>query len=222
MPLFFFAAPPALPPPILRQTLPSGVHLIVVPRPDARLVALEIRVRGAGSGTETPTENGLSHAVEHMVFKGNDANAPGAFDAAFERMGGEVSAQTDRVSTAYRVTVLPEHAVAALTLLVQMMTKPAFRAADWEHERTVIVREMGVAQSDAAKRGLQSVAQTAYPDAPGQPIMGSAANVARFTADDLRTFHAAHYLPPRFTVSVCGATTTEAVMATLGRCCRRF
>lgn len=220
MPLCLFApalvAAPVPAAPIVRRTLPSGVHLIVAPRPDARLVALEIRVRGAGSGAETAEENGLAHAIEHMVFKGSGDSAPGAFDAAFERMGGEVSAQTDRVSTAYRVVVLPEHAEAALTLLLQMLTKPALRDSDWARERTVIEREMGVAQSDPVKQGLQALAQTAYPnDAHGQPIMGSPANVARFSANDLRAFHAAHYLPAHFTVSVCGAVSADAVAKVL-------
>ncbi|MBC8143515.1 MAG: insulinase family protein, partial [Armatimonadetes bacterium] len=104
-PAIVAALPPAPIASVTRQTLASGVHLLVAPRPDARLVAIEVRVRGAGSAGESPTENGLSHALEHMIFKGGDGDAPGAFDAAFERMGGEVVAQTDRVSTAYRVTV---------------------------------------------------------------------------------------------------------------------
>ncbi len=210
-PALIAASPSALAVPAVRQTLPSGVRLLVVPRPDARLVAIEIRVRGAGSASETPTENGLSHALEHMVFKGNDTDAPGAFDAALERMGGEVIALTDRVSTAYRVTVLPEHFEAALVLMLRMLTKPALRDADWNRERTVILREMGVAQSDGARQGMQMMAQTAYPGDPhGQPIMGSMANVTQFTAADLRAFHTAHYAPAQFTVSVCGAVSADA------------
>ncbi|MBC8142494.1 MAG: insulinase family protein, partial [Armatimonadetes bacterium] len=132
----------------------------------------------------------------------------------FERMGGEVVAQTDRASTAYRVTVLPEHFPNALALLVRMLTKPALRESDWNVERAVILREKGVAQSDGVKLGMQLMAETAHSavnSAHGQPIMGSLANVTRFAASDLRTFHAAHYAPTQFTVAVCGAVTADAV-----------
>ena len=185
--------------------------MIVSPRPNTRLVAVEVRVRDAGSAHESPAENGLAHAVEHLVFKGGDA--PGVFDARFERMGGEVVAQTSRDATAYRVTVLPEHAVAAINLLGEMLMRPRFRDADWNAERTVIGREMRVAQSDARKQGLQCVATGTHTtgDALAQPIMGSPANLARFTAADLQAFHAAHYTPANLVVAVCGAVDADTV-----------
>jgi predicted Zn-dependent peptidase len=212
------AAPPTPATGVVRQVLPSGVHLIVSPRPAARLVAIEIRVRGVGSGHETPEENGLAHAVEHMLFKGTDAKTPGAFDGEFERMGGEASAQTFRDGTAFRVCVLPERWKDALTTWSELLQKPAFREADWATERTIILREMNVAQSETAKLGLQTLASIAYPaaDPYAQPLMGSRANVERFTAGDLRAFHAKRYVPANLTIAVSGPVTAEEVASVVG------
>ncbi len=204
------AAPPT---PVVRQVLPSGIHLIVSPRPNARLVAIEIRVRGAGSAQESPEENGLAHAVEHLLFKGTESQGPGSFDARFENSGGEAFAQTLRDGTAFRVCVFPEQWKGALTTWSELLQKPALREADWATERTVISREMSVAQSETTKLGLQTLATVAYPpgDPYRQPLMGSVANVERFTAGDLRAFHARRYRPENLTIAVSGPVTTEEV-----------
>lgn len=151
-----------------------------------------------------------------MVFKGTDARTPGAFDREFERMGGEASAQTTRDATVFRVTVLPERWKDALAVWGEMLAKPAFRDADWLAERAVIRREIGVAQSDATKLGLQTLSETAYPDGDPfrQPIMGGPANIDRFTPSDLRTFHAARYAAANLTVVICGPVSAlEAASA---------
>ena len=210
------AAPvPSSKSPVVSQTLASGAHLIVSPHPTASLVAIEIRVRGTGSANETPEENGLSHAVEHMVFKGTADQLPGAFDEAFERMGGEASAQTGRDATAYRVTVLPDKWRDALKQLGVMLHHPAFRDDDWTRERQVIESEMRVALSDPTRTGLQLLSGVAYPDNDPyrQPLMGTAANVARFSADDLRTFHQKHYQSADITVVIAGAVTPNEARA---------
>ncbi|MBC8136440.1 MAG: insulinase family protein [Fibrella sp.] len=205
-------APPPVTP-VVRQVLPSGIHLLVSPRPNARLVAIEIRVRGAGSGQETSDENGLAHAVEHMLFKGTESQPAGAFDARFERMGGEAFAQTLRDGTAFRVCVLPERWKDALATWGELLQKPAFRETDWAMERIVILREMNVAQSETAKLGLQALATIAYApnDSYSRPLMGSRANVERFTANDLRAFHTKRYQPANLTVAVSGPVTAEEV-----------
>lgn len=208
------AAPPPTGP-VVRQVLPSGIHLLVSPRPDARLVAIEIRVRGTGSAQETPSENGLAHAVEHMVFKGTESKVPGAFDAQFERMGGEASAQTLRDCTAFRVCVFPDQWKNALTTWGEMLQKPAFREADWATERTIILREMNVAQSETTKLGQQTLATIAYPtnDPYSQPLMGSRDNLERFTASDLKAFHAKQYRSANLTIAISGPVTAEEVAA---------
>ena len=76
---------PAEPPTIVRKNLTGGPRLIVAEKPESSLVALEIRVRGAGTDTETPENNGVAHAIEHMVFKGSMLRPPGSYDAEIER-----------------------------------------------------------------------------------------------------------------------------------------
>ena len=204
-----------MPDTVSRETLPSGLHLIVSPRPEASLVAIEIRVRGAGSSYETAPENGLAHAVEHMVFKGTADKPVGTFDKAFESMGGEASAQTFRDGTAFRVSVFPERWKDSLTTWAELLQKPAFRESDWTQERLVILREMCVAQSDTTKLGLQTLASLAYPapDSYGQPLIGSRSHVEQFAVDDLKRFHTSHYQTSNLTITITGPVITNDVKA---------
>ena len=196
----------------------SGARLLVAARPASDVVAIDLRVRGAGSAAESAANSGAAHFVEHLVFKGGGAPdaPPGALDAAFESLGGEVGAQTSRDFVTYSITVPEKNWKAALRLLGSMLLSPAFRPADVEAERAVIRREMAVARGDARRLGIGALAGAAFPvgDPYRLPLMGTEQSIGKLTDADLRAFHAAHYRPGRFTLAV-------AVPSPSKRCGRR-
>ncbi|GAB4466475.1 MAG: pitrilysin family protein [Armatimonadaceae bacterium] len=195
-----------------RWTLPTGMNLIVAERSHSPLVAIVLRVRG-GSGVETPAENGLAHFVEHLVFKGGGNRKPGDLDRAMEQLGGEISARTTREFTEFSVALPAENLAEALPLLAALVREPEFRPADLAQERTVIQAEQKAAQADAAKLGFQQINRVLYrADEPySQPLMGTAENVSRFTADDLRRFWQRWYHPGNMVLVVTGGVRAGEV-----------
>jgi len=183
----------------------------VAVRPGAQVVALDLRVRGAGSAADTAGQSGAAHFVEHLTFRGAASDAPGALDAAFEALGGEASAHTSRDFVTYAVTVPKANWKEALAQLVHLVRAPAFRPGDVEAERAVILAEMALARGDTRRAGIGALAGAAFPEGDPYrlPLMGDARNVQSLTADDLRAFHAAHYLPANITLTIAGDVPPE-------------
>jgi zinc protease len=197
-------AVPVTPVPV-REALPGGLRLIVEERPGSALTALEIRVR-AGSGAETAENNGVAHALEHMVFRGSDARAPGAIDREIERLGGDLSARTTRDDTKYAAILPSARWRDGLGLIAELLQTPTFPAEQWEREKTVIRAEMAVALTDPTRSGFARVASAVYaPSDPYQlPLLGTSEAVNRLTSEDLRTFWKAWYRPENITVVIVG------------------
>ena len=204
--------PPKNPPGILRETLPSGLRLVVAERPRAALTAILLRV-GVGSGSETPENNGSAHAIEHLIFKGGKDSKPGDRDLVIERLGGEFSARTTRDFTEFSTTVLGGNTAAALKVVADLVREPAFRADDWERERQVIRAEMAAARSDVARIGYGQIAAALYgPDSPYRlPLMGTPEGLERLTVDSLRAFWQTWYQPENITLVVVGPMSGEEV-----------
>ena len=212
------AVMPASPPPY-RRTLPSGVHLIVAPVAGAAQTAIEVRVR-VGSAYETPETNGLSHLIEHMVFKGTTTGKPGDIDRAIEALGGDqLTARTSRDSTRFATVVPNAQCNAALGIIADMLLHPAFRPDDLANEKSVIEGEMAQTNSLPDRISYSDLATLAFAsdDADRLPIMGPPANLDRFTADDLRAFWTVWYRPENLTVVVVGGAPADAVTQAVGR-----
>lgn len=210
------AAPPAPdpdadPPGVQRRVLPSGLRVVVVPRPAADVVALDLRVRSGSA--DAPAA--VAHVLEHLVFKGTADRAPGAIDAAVERLGGELGARTFRDATQYAVTVPGGVWRDALALISEMLLRPALRPADLDAERPVLRDEMALAASDPVRAGVAAlVARLFAADPPyRQPLMGEPDDLARVDADALRAFHAVAYRPERMSLVVVGPVDPDEVFA---------
>jgi zinc protease len=178
-------------------------------------VAIEVRVRGAGPASETDADSGAAHFIEHLVFKGTADRMPGTLDAAVEALGGEITAYTQRDATRFAVTVPAANWRPALALLAEMLQRPAFRPADVEAERAVVLAEKAVAKGDAYRSGLAALCAAAFaaPDPYRLPLLGGDESVRRLTAADLRAFHARLYRPDNLTVAVAGPVTADEVQA---------
>ncbi len=206
---------PVAAPTIVRRTLPSGLHVILALKRDTPLVAVDLRVRGAGPATETTDNNGVAHFIEHLVFKGSVDQRPGDVDAAIEARGGELSARTTRDATQFATVVRASSWRAATAILAQMTLRPAFRAADMEAERAVILQETATAEAEPLRNGLSRLAASVFaPDSPYRlPLMGPEENIRRFTPGEVRAYWRAHYQPAQMTLTLVGDVNPADVWA---------
>ena len=204
--------PQAAPISLVRQTLPGGLRLVVAERPDAEVVALDLRVQ-VGIADETPTTAGMAHAIEHLVFKGTADRLPGQLDGAVEALGSELTARTTRDFTQFQASASRDAWKPVLAELAGMVFKPAFRQDDWAAERAVIRAELAIHRSETARAGLAGLLERLWaPEEPyGWSLMGSAAGLQKYAADDLHVFYQKHYVPSKMVLVVAGPVKAEEV-----------
>src|SRR5438105_4424540 len=124
----------------LQQTLPNGLNVIGEISPSARSVAIGFFVR-TGSRDETPAECGVSHFLEHMVFKGTPRRSALDVNRDFDRIGAQYNAFTSEENTVFYAAVLPEYVPQAVDILADIL-RPSLRTDDFEMEKNVIIEEI--------------------------------------------------------------------------------
>ena len=198
----------------LCDTLDNGLRVISVPMPHHHSAEVMIYI-GVGSRHETAHKAGVSHFLEHMLFKGTaDFPTSLALERAFEAIGGSANAATDSETTCFHSRVHPDHVATGIALFGSMMQRPLFK--DMEMERRVILEE---AMGDLNESGRQInsdniVASLLYPDHPlGQPTVGNRPAIERLTLRQLQQHHAAYYTPHNAVLTVAGPVAHEKVMA---------
>jgi zinc protease len=204
-----------------REVLPNGVVTIVQEHRAADVGAVQLWMR-VGGRDERPDELGLSHYLEHMLFKGTPTRPPGSIDQLIEGLGGTTNAFTSYDFTHFDVVVPAAHARAALDLLADIAVNAAFVPAELEAEKKVVFEEMSLVEDDAEKflnRRLSEVAYRAHPY--GRPILGSRELVQALDRDRLNAYYKKHYVPQNMVVVVVGPLTPARirplVAATFGR-----
>jgi predicted Zn-dependent peptidase len=166
-----------------------------------------------GSRDEPARWAGVSHALEHLAFKGFGAWDAAALNRRMDELGARVDAYTADDRTALYGSVLPERSDALLELLGGML-RPSVRPADVEVERRVILEEIAMAEDDPEGRAADLAAAFAFGDhSMGRPILGSAASVGALTSADLRGWADERWTADRLTIAVTGRFDVEAVAA---------
>lgn len=197
---------------MLRRVLPSGLEVVVAPQPHLHTACVALFV-GVGSRHESRAESGLSHLLEHMLFRGT-ARLPSAYalNHAIESLGGTLYGATHADHTVYEVSVPPESLDEALGLFGEIATTPVF--ADLAIEKGIVREEIleGV-DEDGRDVDIDDVARAALfgAHALGLKITGDAESVARLGEDDLRRWHARHYVGPAAVLAVSGAVDPARV-----------
>ncbi len=198
----------------LCDTLDNGLRVISVPMPHHHSTEVMIYV-GVGSRYETAHKAGVSHFLEHMLFKGTQDFPTGlALERAFEAVGGSANAATDCETTCFHSRVHPDHIAPSIGLFASMMQRPLFK--DMAMERRVILEE---AMGDLNETGRQInsdniVASLLYPNHPlGQPTVGNRPAIERLTLRQLQQYHATYYTPHNAVLTVAGPVNHHEVVA---------
>ncbi len=191
--------------PFYRKTvLPNGLRVVTEEMAHVRSVAVGVWV-GAGSRHEPPEQAGISHFIEHMLFKGTETRTARDIAEAIDALGGNVNAFTAKECTCYYARVLDEHFVPALDLLADLVLRPRFDAGEMEKEKNVICEEIMMYEDSPEDLVHDVFAQSVWPDhALGRAIQGTLDAVRGLGRDDVRAYYERFYAPANMVVAVAG------------------
>ncbi|HCM82010.1 MAG: hypothetical protein UV63_C0044G0012 [Microgenomates group bacterium GW2011_GWC1_43_11] len=194
-----------------KTVFPSGTRLILVPMESVESVATCVMVE-AGSRHETPKINGVSHFLEHMVFKGTK-KFPTTEDVNFiERMGGLQNAYTDVDITNFHNKVMASDWREALELNKEFALYPRLEEQYVEKERNVILEEMKRYNDDLPIKVSEEFQKLLYQGTPlGMRVIGEEASLRAATSKTLRVYHSSHYVPKRIVIVLAGKINNEAM-----------
>jgi zinc protease len=194
-----------------REVLPNGVVLIVHDHRASEVVALQLWIR-VGGRDEVPDELGLSHYLEHMLFKGTATRPPGSIDASIEGLGGQSNAYTSYDYTHYDVVLPAAQVGAGIDLLADIAVNASFDPAELDAERKVVFEEMRLTEDNADRYLLRRLYELAYTPHPyGRPILGTSELIGALTRDRLAAYYRKYYVPRQMVLVVVGAVEADEV-----------
>jgi predicted Zn-dependent peptidase len=184
---------------------------------NVRSVALGFWI-GTGSALESDEQAGLSHLLEHMLFRGAGAHSSREIDEAFDGMGAEINAGTDRETTSLYTRVLDRHLDQALGLMGEMVFAPRFE--DLAAEREVVLEEIAMYEDDPQDRVFDLLGEAVFGAHPlGRPVIGRAEVVSAVREDGLRSFHDARYRSREIVVAAAGSVDHDRLVELVGGVC---
>src|SRR6476661_2039714 len=187
-----------------KVVLDNGIRVVSQEMPDHRSVSLGIWVEN-GSRHESTGENGISHFIEHLLFKGTERRSAAQIAEEMDAIGGVLNAFTAKEHTCYYAKVLDENLPLAIDLLTDIFLNSSFDADEIERERSVILQEISQAEDtpDDYVHDLFNV--DFFSDHPiGRPICGREETVNNFQREDILGFFKSRYRPRRVLVSTAG------------------
>jgi predicted Zn-dependent peptidase len=191
-------------------TLASGVRVVTERVPAVRSVALGFWI-AAGSVVEEESQAGISHLLEHMLFRGSDRYGSQEIDEIFDAMGAEVNAGTDKDTTSLYTRVLDRHLERAFDVMTDMIWHPRF--GELEAERDVVLEEIAMYEDDPQDRAFDQLGRAIFGAHPlGRPVIGTAEVVGAATREQLAAFHAERYQPQSIVIAAAGSLEHDALV----------
>lgn len=198
-----------------KQVLRNGLTLLHEELGHFHSVSIGMWVR-VGTRHERSSEVGLSHFMEHMLFKGTHTRSATEITRAIENVGGEFNAFTTREYTCFHVSVLAKHFELGMEILSDILQNSAFDARELERERKVIMQELAVTEDNPEEYVHDLHFEKVFGrHGLGRSILGTETSVRRFSRADLLQFYRKYYQPENLIVSVAGAVDLERVQAAL-------
>jgi predicted Zn-dependent peptidase len=203
---------------LYRTDAENGVTVVSEAIPTVRSASVGIWVRRA-SAHEERGKMGVSHLLEHMVFKGTERRSARDIALALESRGGALDAFTSRDNTSYQARVLDEDLPRALDVLTDLVRNPLLREADLELERKVVLEEISTVEDTPDDLIFDLHAETLWPEHPyGYSILGTRETVGDLAAHDLRALHQNAYHPGHVVIAAAGNLQHEPLLKLLAKC----
>lgn len=193
--------------------LPNALPVLIIPDERFPLVSLRLYVH-AGSAYETEAQAGISHLLEHMVFKGTPSRPKGQISKEVEELGGYLNAATSFDYTVYIVDVPSNHFANGLDILHDMVFNAEIDAEELKSEKKVVLAELERNEDDPGNYMFQQIVRQALAGTPYErPIIGFRETVSSFSRKDIKDYIATWYQPQSMLLVVCGNIEPEAVLA---------
>src|SRR5271156_4238425 len=184
-------------------TLTDGVRVVTERLPSVRSVALGFWI-GTGSAAEKESQAGISHLLEHMLFRGTERYGSQEIDQIFDAMGAEINAGTDKETTSLYTRVLDRHLHHAFDVMSDMIWNPRF--GELEAEREVVLEEIAMYEDDPQDRVFDLLGKAIFGSHPlGRAVIGTAEVVGSATREQLQAFHSARYRPDSIVIAAAGS-----------------
>ncbi|UUZ95682.1 insulinase family protein [Paenibacillus sp. P25] len=194
-----------------KHTLNNGLRVVVEKIPTCRSVAFGIWVK-TGSRHENGQNNGISHFIEHMLFKGTDKYSAKDIAEIFDGIGGNVNAFTSKEYTCYYCKVLDEHLPIAVEVLADMFFRSVFDPVELDKEKNVIYEEISMYEDTPDDMVHDLIAKAAFRDhSLGYTIIGTQDNLAAMSSSTLKDYMQAHYTIANTVISIAGNVDDQAV-----------
>ncbi len=189
---------------IRKERLPNGLTILTESMPDVRSASIGVWLR-RGSRHESPGQNGISHFIEHLLFKGTENRSAREIALAMDSVGGQIDAFTSKEYTCFYAKVLDEHLPAAIELLADIVQRPLFDATELERERQVVLEEIRMVD-DTPDDLIYDLFSTRFyrGNALGRPIQGTANTVSSLSRSQLLRFFREAYRPHNMMIAAAG------------------
>ncbi len=194
-------------------TLPNGLRIITEQMPGIRSAAIGCWV-DTGTRDERPNEEGASHFLEHLLFKGSEDMSARHISEALDAVGAQYNAFTSKEYTCYWTRLLDENLGMGLEILGEMLQKPAFRQSEIDSERHVVIEEINMNEDEPDDVVFETFTQLMYASHPlERPILGARESILGMTRDDIDGYWARRYNAGSVVISIVSSFPHEQVVA---------
>src|SRR5579863_62453 len=201
---------------IERATLPNGIRVVTERMPHVRSVSVGIWI-GTGSREEADHETGLSHFVEHMVFKGTKNRSAEQIARSVDSIGGGLDAFTSKELVSYNVKVLDEHLPEAFEIVADLVRNPLFEKNDIEKEKGVILEELKM-EADNPEYLVHEIFSSNFwkGHALGRSILGTKQTIRSFDRDAVEKYYQEFYAPANIVITAAGNLSHKHMLQLAG------
>ncbi len=201
-----------------QHTLANGLQIIAEVSPSARSMALGFFVR-TGSRDEKPEVAGVSHFLEHMVFKGTPRRTALEVNMDFDRIGANYNAFTSEENTVFYASILPEYMPQAVDILADIL-RPSLRGDDFDMEKNVIIEEIGMYEDQPMWSAYDHAKKTFFREHPlGNSVLGTPASITALTRDQMQAYFDKRYVAANVTVAAAGNFSFPELVKLLEKSC---
>ncbi|HET9029361.1 MAG TPA: pitrilysin family protein [Candidatus Aquilonibacter sp.] len=205
-----------------KTTLPSGLRVLTETMPSVRSATIGIWA-DVGSSLEGPADRGISHLVEHMLFKGTERRSARDIAETMDGVGGNLNAFTDKETTCYYAKVIDRHVPLAMDVLADMFLHSTFDPQELAKEQKVVLEEIKMYDDSPDELIHDLFLQTMWSGSNlGDPTIGFVDTVTRITPDDLRRHMKRHYAPNSVVVAAAGNVEHDRFVELVAECFAHF
>lgn len=196
-----------------KHTLENGLTVIIKNSHKIPLVAIQLVVKSGSAAESKFTGSGISHFVEHMIFKGTPTRAVGEIERQIRSYGGDINGSTSHDSTEFHLIVKRQYLKEALELLSDCIANPAFDEVELEKERQVILNEIRMNRDEPARKASVLLWENAYLTHPYKcPVIGYEDLFKQIKREDIFEYHKANYIPNSIILSIVGDIENESTL----------